>query len=78
MAEVAGVAGAAAEEAAAGDNGEWRLQVSQATNSENSAAKVESLGVAGMRLNQRDRAGFSVQFERIPLADPGYGLTRIR
>jgi hypothetical protein len=46
VAEVAGEAGAggaAAEEAAAGDNGEWRLQVSQATNSENSAATLNHL-----------------------------------
>ncbi len=43
VAEVAEVAGAAAEEAAAGDNGEWRLQVRQATNSEHSAAKWNHL-----------------------------------
>jgi hypothetical protein len=75
---VAGVAGAAEEEEAVGDNVERRLQVSQATNFRAFCSQVESLGVAGMRLNQTDRAGCSVQFERIPLADPGYGLIRIR
>ncbi|WP_292524403.1 hypothetical protein, partial [Mesorhizobium sp.] len=55
----------AEEEVVGEDSVEWRLQESQATNSEHSAAKLNPLGVAGMRLNQTEPdAQFSLNVSR--------------